>query len=299
MPSRTLQVVILSNNEISGPIPSSFFDIVSLGKVDLSSNNLRGIVTHNMLSMLVQLEDVNLSNNSLLYLNNNDTSVNYSFSHLYLLRLSSCNIHKFPRFLRRQDIWPPLDLDISKNKISSHFHKWEIEGMSLGRLNLSYNFLTGIDLFGFEYLSTIDLNSNLLQGSLPILSTTWTVDSLFISGNNMTGEIPSYCNLTSFSVLDLANNSLGRKIPNCLGSLSELSILDLWMNKFHGRIPNLFISHSRLRTFNLNGNQLEGKLSSSLINCRDLEVLDAENNYVNDTFPHLLGVLASLKVLIL
>ncbi|GLT59099.1 hypothetical protein SLA2020_319380 [Shorea laevis] len=301
MPNLNLQEVYLSNNEISGSIPSSFFDLVNLTILELSSNNLSGTITANMLSKLVKLSKLDLSHNSLLSLSNNGTTVNYSFPNLLSLRFSSCNIHKFPSFIRKVDGLEVLD--ISKNKISGHIHKWEIEGMPLRQLNLSYNFLTGIDLFAFKNLIGIDLKSNLLKGSLPILSTTWDFSHftlLIISGNNLTGKIPSsYCNLTSLRVLVLANNSLGGKIPECLGNLSGVFVLDLRMNKFHGRIPNSFVKKNELRTLNLNGNQLEGILPQSLVNCSDLEVLDVGNNYLNDTFTHWLGVLPMLKVLIL
>ncbi|GLT25993.1 hypothetical protein SLA2020_010870 [Shorea laevis] len=301
MPNLILQEVYLSNNGISGSIPSFFFDLVHLSSVDLSSNNFTGTITADMLSKLVDLEALDLSNNSLLSLSNNGTAVNHSFlPSLWSLRFSSCNIHKFPSFLRKAE--KLRELDISKNKISGQIHKWEIEGMSsLYHLNLSYNFLTGIDLFGFGNLGTVDLRSNLLQGSLPILSTTWDpMGQLLISGNNFTGKIPSsYCNFTSLTVLVLANNRLGGKIPECLGNLSVLNILDLRMNKFHGRIPNLFVNNSFLSTLNLNGNRLEGILPRSLVNCSYLEILDVGNNNLNDTFPHWLGVLQSLKVLIL
>ncbi|GLT39481.1 hypothetical protein SLA2020_136690 [Shorea laevis] len=290
--------VDLSSNNLSGSIPSSFFHLVNLTRVHLSSNNLSGTITANMLSKLVNLRDLDLSNNSLLSLSNNGTGVNYSFPNLQYLIFSSCNIHKFPSFLRKAKSLEILD--ISKNKISGQIHKWEIEGMSSLNLNLSYNFLTGIDSFGSGYLQIVDLRSNLLQGSLPIPSTTWVyMKQLIISGNNLTGEIPSsYCNLTSLRVLILAKNSLGGKFPECLGNLISLYILDLWMNKFHGIIPNSFV-HSQLRTLNLNGNQLEGILPRSLVNCSNLEILDVGNNNLNDTFPNWLGVLPSLKVLIL
>ncbi|GKV33171.1 hypothetical protein SLEP1_g41706 [Rubroshorea leprosula] len=300
MPNLILQNVNLSNNEISGSIPSFFFDLVHLTTVNLSSNNLTGTITPHMLSKLVDLEDLDLSNNNLLSLSNNGTVVNNSIlPSLRSLTLSSCNMHKFPSFLKKAE--KLQELDISKNKISGQIHKWEIEGMSLSKLDLSYNFLTGIDLFGFGNLQYVDLRSNLLQGSLPILSTTWhSMQQLFISGNNLTGEIPSsYCNFTSLRFLVLANNSLEGKIPECLGNLSHLYILDLQMNKFHGRIPNLFVNNSSLLTLSLNGNKLEGILPRSLVNCRQLEILDVGNNNLNDTFPDWLGVLPLLKVLIL
>ncbi|GKV33129.1 hypothetical protein SLEP1_g41670 [Rubroshorea leprosula] len=300
MPNLILQEVYLSNNEISGSIPSFFFDLVHLTRVHLSSNNLIGTITTDMLSKLVDLWDLDLSNNSLLSLSNNGTAVNNSFlPSLLSLTLSSCNVHKFPTFLRKAENLQQLD--ISKNNISGQIHKWEIEGMSsLQYLDLSYNFLTGIDLFAFKNLISVDLSSNLLQGSLPILSTAQDVSRLFISGNNLTGEIPSsYCNFTSLEVLVLANNRLGGKIPECLGNLSYLLILDLRMNKFLGRIPNFIVNDSFLLTLSLNGNQLEGILPRSLVNYKWLEILDVGNNNLNDTFPHWLGVLPLLKVLIL
>ncbi|GLT35537.1 hypothetical protein SLA2020_099810 [Shorea laevis] len=301
MPNLILQQVFLSNNEISGSIPSFFFDLMHLTTVDLSSNNLTGTITPDMLSKLVDLEVLDLSNNSLLSLSNNGTAVNYPFLlNLQYLIFSSCNIHKFPSFLRKAE--KLQELDISKNNISGQIHRWEIEGMSsLYYLNLSHNFLTGMDLFGFGNLETLDLRSNLLQGSLPILSITRdSMRQLLISGNNLTGEIPSsYCNFTSLRVLVLANNMLGGKIPECLGNLSGLSVLDLQMNKFHGRISNLFDKNNWLITLHLNGNRLEGILPPSLVNCIELEILDVGNNNLNDTFPHWLGVLPALKVLIL
>ncbi|GLU15169.1 hypothetical protein SLE2022_316850 [Rubroshorea leprosula] len=82
MPNLILQEVYLSNNEISGSIPSSFFHLVNLTIVDFSSNNLSGTITANMLSKLINLEILDLSNNSLLSLSNDGTVVNYSFPNL-------------------------------------------------------------------------------------------------------------------------------------------------------------------------------------------------------------------------
>ncbi|GLT35594.1 hypothetical protein SLA2020_100330 [Shorea laevis] len=121
MPNLLLQEVYLSNNEISGSIPSSFFHLVNLTAVDFSSNNLSGTITANMLSKLVNLWYLDLSNNSLLSLSNNGTAVNYSFPNLGCFKFSSCNIHKFPSFLRKAK--KLQELDISKNKISGQIHK--------------------------------------------------------------------------------------------------------------------------------------------------------------------------------
>ncbi|MBA0784811.1 hypothetical protein Gotri_027059, partial [Gossypium trilobum] len=60
-----------------------------------------------------------------------------------------------------------------------------------------------------------------------------------------------------------------------------------------------FAQGCTLQSFQINNNQLEGSLPRSLANCKDLELLDVGNNYVNDTFPDWLGNLDHLQVLIL
>ncbi|XP_040948776.1 receptor-like protein 9DC3 [Gossypium hirsutum] len=78
-----------------------------------------------------------------------------------------------------------------------------------------------------------------------------------------------------------------------------LEFLNLKKNKFYGTIPPAFAKGCQLSNFNLNGNLLEGPLTPSILNCRGLEVLDLGNNKINDTFPHWLGSLPFLQVLVL
>lgn len=76
-------------------------------------------------------------------------------------------------------------------------------------------------------------------------------------------------------------------------------MLDQQNNQFHGTISKTFAKGNKLRSFNLNGNQLEETLPRSLVNCKHLEVLDLINNKINDIFPHWLGTLPNLCVLVL
>ncbi|XVF77154.1 hypothetical protein PTKIN_Ptkin14bG0018200 [Pterospermum kingtungense] len=55
----------------------------------------------------------------------------------------------------------------------------------------------------------------------------------------------------------------------------------------------------QLKNLNLYGNELEGPLTRSILNCKSLEVVDLGNNKINGTFPHWLGSLPQLQVLIL
>ncbi|XP_049386446.1 receptor-like protein Cf-9 homolog [Solanum stenotomum] len=167
---------------------------------------------------------------------------------------------------------------------------------SLDTLNMSHNMLSSVDSIPLQFAYTIDLRSNLLQGSLPIPSNSTTY--FFISHNNLSEEIPpSICNLTSLVMLDLARNNLKGAIPQCLGSIMALQVLDMSHNNLSGNIPTTFINESSLSSLNLHGNKLEGKIPQSLTNCKQLEVLDLGDNHLNDTFPVWLGTLPQLKVL--
>ncbi|XP_049363777.1 receptor-like protein Cf-9 homolog [Solanum verrucosum] len=156
--------------------------------------------------------------------------------------------------------------------------------------------LTSVESIPLQFVNTIDLRSNLLQGSLPIPPN--STEYFFISQNNLTEEIPSsICNLTSLVMLDLARNNLKGAIPQCLGSITALQVLDMRLNNLSGNIPTTFINESSLSSLNLHGNKLEGKIPQSLTNCKQLEVLDLGDNHLNDTFPVWLGTLPKLKVL--
>ncbi|XP_057956602.1 receptor-like protein 33 [Malania oleifera] len=164
-------------------------------------------------------------------------------------------------------------------------------------LNLSHTHVN--EELPWEKLWYLDIQNNMIQGSLPIPPSSMEV--FLISNNQLTGEIPSLiCNANLLVVLKLFNNSLGGMIPSCVGNFSHsLSVLDLHMNQFNGTIPDTFANGSTLRNIGLNNNQLEGKVPRSLVNCMELEVLDLGNNKIVDTFPYWLGSLPKLYVLIL
>ncbi|KAK8985588.1 hypothetical protein V6N11_068837 [Hibiscus sabdariffa] len=316
--------VYLSNNEIHGEIPTSFFGLAKLTELDLSSNNLSGVVKPDMISKLKCLEVidlssnnfsgqvdkfdalsamknltiVNLSNNKLLSLGG-ENGVGSTFEKLEILDLSSCNLRQFPSFLRSAKSLAQLDL--SNNKIQGSIFEWETQGWEqLFDLDLSHNLLAAIEQFPGKNLGDVDLHSNLLQGHLPTPPT--YVRELLISENKLTGEIPSsICNLTSLSILDLSRNYFGGTIPPCLGNFSrEIYIMNLQMNNFRGKIPDFFCdSHGIFTTLALRDNHLEGLLPRSLVNCTWLRFINVANNTLNGLFPHWLGALPGLQVLIL
>ncbi|KAK5834506.1 hypothetical protein PVK06_018387 [Gossypium arboreum] len=247
-----------------------------------------------MFSSLPNLKYLDLSYNSLSLTSNSTSSVN-----LTSLFLSSCNLSEFPQFLKGLKSLESLDL--SYNRIEGKIPQWmqEVGNDSLTYLNVSHNYLTEVEHFPWKNIAVLDLSSNLIRGNLPIPAS--TINVFLISNNSFNGEVSSLiCNVTSLQILDLSHNNLSGTISQCFENLSNsLEFLNLKKNKFYGTIPPTFAKGCRLTNLNLNGNLLGGPLTPSILNCRGLEVLDLGNNKINDTFPHWLGSLPQLQLLVL
>ncbi|KAJ9672345.1 hypothetical protein PVL29_025813 [Vitis rotundifolia] len=296
-PSPFLKELDLSDDMLQGPIPRWIAQLTSLEVVYLSSNDIKGSM------------DLDIPNST--------------FPQFQTLVSHSCNMVEFPTFL--QNFQNLIELDVSNNRIKGHIPTW-IWTRSLRFLNLSLNFLTGMDQ-PFPnastplYLLFLDLHSNNIQDPpvfpqdahfldfsnnsftlvIPADIGSYLYNAAFftVAGNKFHGEIPtSICSAIVLEVLDLSNNNLDGKIPSYLGNFSSsLSVLNLGGNGLKGAMPRVYAESLTILVFN--GNQLEGKVPSSLYGCQKLEVLDLVNNQINDIFPFRLENLQQLQVLIL
>ncbi|XP_043719028.1 receptor-like protein 33 [Telopea speciosissima] len=351
-----LEELYLNENLLQGPIHSYLFFLPSI-RLYLSDNQFSEVINepvHNISSFSSQrhfdlsgnhfkgdLEDLirsiskikgtfqvlDLSGNDFGYTVEDgnlspDSGDNFLDAQILELWMTSCNISKFPDFLRNQK--ELTYLDISNNKINGALPKW-IWKKSLTYLNLSNNLFTGLELplpnHSFN-IKAFDLHSNMMQDCIstvpcfpqtfnqtqtefvsPILGNLTSVLSkatfISISDNKLTGKIPfSVCNPSDLDILDLSNNQLSGTIPICLGS-SNLGVLNLESNKLHGSIPPTFRKGCNLQRLKLNKNMLQGKVPRSLGNCKNLTVLDIADNQLNDTFPYWLENLSELQVLVM
>ncbi|KAM3683384.1 hypothetical protein ACJW31_12G143200 [Castanea mollissima] len=292
----------LSENLLPGSIPSSISQLENLQYLDFFSNILSGIVELDMLLGLKKLSALCVSFNKLSFLLPKISS-NATLQKFITLGLASCNLTEFPDFLKNQDRLQYLDLAFNNihGQIPQWF--WKTSTKTIEYLDLSPNFLNNSNPSHFVLpwlrLLVLNISSNKLQGSLPILPS--SISFYSISMNELSGEIPPLiCNLNFLEVLDLSENNLSGKVPKCFENFSNsLMILNLRRNNLHGTIPHTWTSGNKIRMINLGENKLSGQVPKSIVNCAMLEILDLGNNLINDTFPFWFGNLPKLKVLIL
>ncbi|XP_062081244.1 receptor-like protein 6 [Humulus lupulus] len=174
----------LLSESIPSWIPNSIFQQKNLLHLDLSHNNLDGVLELNKFSMLKNLQSLDLSFNNFTVSTHKYTN-NDSFPQLSDLGLASCNIREFPYFLKNMKSLQTLQL--SQNQIQGRIPEWLWnEGTcSLSRLNISHNFLTSVQKIPCKSLDTVDLRSNMIQGPLPTVPPSVTI--FFISNNALSG----------------------------------------------------------------------------------------------------------------
>ncbi|XP_042973192.1 receptor like protein 22-like [Carya illinoinensis] len=290
----------LGNNNLEGRIPDSIFNLKNLKYLDLGRNSFSGSVEFGKFVKLKYLTILILSNNQVSVLIE-DANANASLPKFQFLGLSSCNLNKFPDFLKNQDRL--VCLDLSNNNIHGMVPEWiwDTSKLSLEVLCLAKNFITSIGQHPMPLTGTrlvgLNLRSNLLQGSLPIPPA--TISHYDMSENSLTGNISELiCSLTSIQVLDLANNNLSGSLPRCMQNFgASLLVIDLESYKFRGNIPQTWTQGTELRIINLRHNRFQGQLPRSLAKCMMLEVADFSDNKLHDIFPSWLENLPNLKVL--
>ncbi|KAL5539827.1 hypothetical protein UlMin_042294 [Ulmus minor] len=322
--SSMLATLDLSSTKLEGPIPISIFNLRHLTFLSLSSNKLNGTVELGMIKGLPILEYLDLSYNSLTVKTSGSHSNLSTF--LSILKLSSCKLRQFPYLKNQPNLFY---LDLSNNLLHGEvpYWIWEVGSGYLSYLNLSHNYLVGMqEPYSIpNTLRYLDLHLNQLQGKIPILplnpsymdfssnnftgsipsSMRYNLSKTYffsLSNNSITGVIPeSICMASSLQVLDLSKNSLNGRVPECLftENIAQLGVLNLRNNNLSGPIPNTFLGSCSLKTLDLNGNMIQGQIPKSLANCYELEVLNLGNNNLIDEFPCLLMNISSLRVLVL
>jgi len=323
-----IEAIVLSDNQLTGQIPESLFQLANLQFLYLDSNKLMGTIKLSSIWGLTNLNQLDLSNNMISLIDTKGDTIAPYLPSIEYLNFASCNLTELPAALRYLDTI--IDLDLSNNQIKGAIPSWVWENWKdqLTTLDLSHNMLTTLEkspsLIHTTNLAFLDLSSNRLEGTIPIPVTGYEVvvldysnnsfssivsnfgryltNAIYInlSKNKLSGHIPaSVCSLNKLDIMDLSYNYFDGPVPSCLVERGNLTVLKLRENRLHGMLPKNIGEGCKLQTIDLNGNRIEGTLPTSLENCQDLEFLDVGNNHIVGSFPSWVGTLPNLRVLVL
>lgn len=170
-------------------------------------------------------------------------------------------------------------------------------------LSLPFNDLIGeipAEIWGLKKLEVIDLEGNLINGSLNSNFRGFnSIRVLNLGFNQISGEIPdSLVNLKNLQVLNLAGNHIDGSIPRFFNEFIDLRGLYLSFNRLTGKIPSeIGYNCGNLERLELAGNFLLGRIPASLSNCTKLQSVLLYSNMLQEEIPIELGRLRMLQVL--
>ncbi|XP_044502001.1 receptor-like protein 7 [Mangifera indica] len=261
--SRTLGVLNLRRNNLTGIVFDTFPETCALQTLDLNGNLLEGTVPKSLANCTV-LEVLNLGNNQI-----NDIFPCW-LKNISSLRVLVLRSNQFYGNISCQEIngtWPNLQIiDLAINNFDGTLpvkYSWkammadEDEAQSQVH-HLQFQFLQFSHLY---YQDTVTVTSKGLEMEIVKILTLFT--SIDLSNNNFEGSIPEETGLLkSLRLLNLSHNALTGPILLSIGNLQQLESLDLSANQLEGEIPTQLASLSFLSVLNLSDNHLVGRIPS-------------------------------------
>ncbi|KAJ0772084.1 putative leucine-rich repeat-containing, plant-type, leucine-rich repeat domain superfamily [Helianthus annuus] len=275
---KTLEILNLANNNLSGDIPECWEKWPYLVFLNLENNNLFGGIPrtfgslsslqllniyNNKLSGGVPTSLKNLTNLIMLQLGRNELVgpiPAWFGTKLLSLKILNLRSNKFNGnlthalcFLTGIQI-----LDLSHNNLSGHIPRC-FNNFTL----LSGKETTSSDRFIFSYTRQVIGSASLfIKGREDTYSTILgLVLMLDLSSNIFSGSIPrELMDLPALQSLNLSRNQLTGRIPENIGDLKSLFSFDVSLNRLSGELPKTLSSLNFLSSFNVSYNNLIGKI---------------------------------------
>ncbi|KAK2649783.1 hypothetical protein Ddye_017272 [Dipteronia dyeriana] len=297
---------LVSNNKLTGEISPLICKSKHLYSLDLSNNNLSGVIPQCLANFSDALSILALHSNKF------HGSIPQNFmngSNLKMIDLGNNKLQgRIPRSLVNCTKLEYLHL--GNNQIYDIFPSWLGTLQELKILILKSNRLHGVIKepeanFEFHKLQVIDLSHNKFTGELPTkLFQSWNAMKI-VNGSHLSymhdeiQPLMTYADVAFYEISDYAYSMMitNKGIELNYGKISNmLNSIILSGNKFEGEIPASIASLRGLHNLNLSHNNLEGHIPSSLGNLKALESLDLSNNRLSGNIPQQLVEITSLEV---
>eukprot|EP00933_Yihiella_yeosuensis_P028286 TRINITY_DN22101_c0_g2_i1.p1 TRINITY_DN22101_c0_g2~~TRINITY_DN22101_c0_g2_i1.p1 ORF type:complete len:1541 (-),score=142.98 TRINITY_DN22101_c0_g2_i1:93-4715(-) len=137
-----------------------------------------------------------------------------------------------------------------------------------------------LDIFGKD----VRLNDNNITGPFPEYWSHFHIEQLYMSNNQLSGELPKKFS-PSLNYLILRNNNFSGRIPPTVANMSRLYELDLGNNSLEGSIPEEIFSMDNLEALALHNNRLSGPLPRDLPYATFLCYLELSQNQLSGEVP--------------
>nr|XP_051203082.1 receptor-like protein EIX2 [Lolium perenne] len=253
---KKLKYLDLAGNNLSGSVPMEIGELANLIYLDLSHNNLSGSMPVEIGSLAYLTE---------LYLEMNNMSGVITEEHFAgLMNLKTIDLSFNNLEFTIDSHWvPPFNLDygyFSPCYLGPQFPKWLRWQKGTIELDISNTGLVGRipDWFWttFSEAESLDISSNQLSGDLPLSLEFMSVIDLSMHSNLLTGSIPKLPK--TIMLLDISRNSLSG-FPSSFQN-PDLQVAVLYSNSITGPIPASICRLRKLRVLDVSNNLLSGVL---------------------------------------
>ena len=295
----------VSHNKLSGEISPLICKARFMEILDLSHNNLSGMLPHCLGNFSKDLSVLNVRRNQF------HGIIPQTFLNGNSIRTLDFNSNQLEGLVPRSlIICRELEvLDLGNNKINDTFPHWLGALPELQVLVLRSNHFHGQIGFSnikspFMSLRIIDLAHNDFEGELPEMYLRSLKATMNIDEGNMTrkymgdeiyqdsmmvtikgSEIEFVKILNTFTTIDFSSNKFQGVIPECIGNLNSLRGLNLSHNYLTGYILLSFKNLKMLESLDLSSNKLSGRIPQELTSLTFLEVLNLSQNHLIGFIP--------------
>ncbi|CUI13468.1 GP46-like surface antigen, putative, partial [Bodo saltans] len=291
--------VTLGSNNLTGTLPSSWWNMTNIVHIVLSANSLVGTLPSEW-SAMAMLSTLDLSTNRLSGILPGAWSAMTRLTILYLQTnsLSGSLPAEWSALTTLQTLY------LSTNSLTSSLPPEWSSMTQITLLALNGNMLNETLPNSWSALTKLEglfLSSNNLSGTLP---STWSamtrLQGLYLSANSLSGTLPSsWSNMTSMVDLELIGNSFAGSLPSEWSGMAQITTLALYRNSLTGSLPAEWSSMTQLANLALYSNSLSGTLPSSWSAMTRMISLSLYSNSITGTLPPEWSSMVQMTTLVL